>query len=278
MVRQVLPSAPPEQEPPQGIFVLEGFSVPGDPVVRDLRLFLTRPGVVRLVGQEPALDRLCGALTGRLRAVGIASAGGVDRSMTPVLFERHLRVGLQDPPDPSLPGRQWYLEEGRRRGVPPAVVQRRLQADLGWMGPRLDRPVQMLAPLDRWKLRLAVAFLDRPSVLVLWTRHLPASRDPVTQEAVRRVLAAVGRHYRAVVLLLDPGSPVPSQVVRSWSHEEVRLGSDGFHERSLLHEGRRITNTTDPSLFTETSRGASDGGRNGRRSRSAPGPRATRRK
>ncbi len=285
-IRPVAPSAPPEMPPPEGLLMLEGFGAPGAPALKGLRLSLTRPGVVRLYGEKARLARFVAALSGQVPATGLASAGGADRVATPLLFARHLCVSLPRPDDPDRTPGSWYAEAGRQRGVPVAVVKRRLDADLGWMGARLDRPLHTLNPIDRWKVALAVAFLDRPRVLLVWTQELPGGDDPESRATVRSVLAAVGRHYRAAVLLLDPGGPLPEEVVRSWSHEELRLTSHGFRDRALLEEGKRVgqggASPSSPSGRAQRSNGNSgsngNNGTPGRWSQKAPWSRTTRSK
>lgn len=284
-IRAVAPSAPAQEPPPEGLFVLHDLAIPGHPPVRGLRVAMTRPGVVRLLGEKALLARLTGALLGEVRSSGVAAAGGADRESTPLLFMRHLRVGLGPLPDPARSPRESYKRLGEKRGVPPAVVARRLEVDLGWMGERLDRAFRELLPLDQWKVRLALAFLDRPRVLLLWNRELPEPSDPGVTQTVRSLLFAVARHYRAVVLLLDPGGPVPEHVMREWSHEELRLTPAGIRDRVLLENGRPVealeTNgpgKLDPKAPTNGASVQNGNGRKSRAPRFPPRSRATRKK
>lgn len=282
--RAVAPSAPAQGPPPEGLLVLHDYRIAGHPPIRDLRLALTRPGVVRLQGEKALLARLTGALMGEIPSAGVAAAGGADRRSTPLLFMRHLRVGLGAPPDAARSPRALYKQLGTKRGVPGAVVERRLEVDLGWMGERLDRRFAELASLDQWKVRLALAFLDRPRVLMMWNRELPEPDDAQDAATVRTVLAAVARHYRAAVLLLDPGGPVPQRVMREWSHEEFRLTPTGIRDRLLLENGEPVgmSRTVGQKL---DERGAANGaylqngdGKKSRLPRFPPRARATRKK
>lgn len=235
-IRHVVPSAPSVQAAPDGLLTLADVAVDGPVLLKGLQLVVKRPEVLRIHGERAVLETFSDLLGGAFPFTGILAVGGASARETPVLFQRRVRIGLDEASTNGADPATVFRAVARSRGLPVGLVERRLEKDLGWMGERRDHPWERLRPFDRWKVRVALALVDRPHLLVLWVRDVPGGPEG-RSAVVRKVLSGVARHYETLVVLLDDGSADPVWV-RRLADEEMRLAPSGFTDRHLLLEGR----------------------------------------
>ncbi|MBW3581600.1 MAG: WD40 repeat domain-containing protein [Euryarchaeota archaeon] len=240
-------SAPAAIPPPEGLLVLSGVTArSGDAHLAGVDLKAVRPQVLRIAG--PAADvRILGrVLATRVPYGGTLATGGVSARETQVLFARRVQSGLPTPADGRKDADLLLGDEAERHGLPSGLKQRRSAEDLAWLAPDRRRlPYDRLAPLDRWKLRVVLALVRRPDVLVLSSEDLPPPPpDPSARvalhNAIGRVLRGVARHYGVLLVLLDDGDGWELTEVRTWCDEEAVLAAGRVHERAHLRSGRPV--------------------------------------
>lgn len=243
---------------PEGILVLRNVHIRGAVTLRGIDAAWRRPGVVLLRGKSIDLSTFANGLRGEASMTGLVAVGGATADETPMLFSRRIQVGLAPIGTLGATANQRYREEAEHHRLPNSLVERRIHTDLGWMGARRAQPTQSLRPVDAWKLRLALAVIHRPHVLLLNTMDLPqeAQHDDALAGTVRQVLRGVAKQFEVLIVLLDEGK-LNLDLLRRWADEEATLGPAGISDRTPLQGGQSVPE-------------AKAGGRKGR-TKKAPG-------